>query len=150
MKNNSNEFQNKLVDPYVGIGFALELLKASPYHRNKELGAYFRSQILQPLTIKQIKFYTTMDGLPCGMIVWARISEEVRREIHLTGRSLSSNEWSCGKHVFINDFIDMANNSRAMIRDMMSNVVPDAKIASSLRRNSDGSVRKVNRWSRRL
>jgi cytolysin-activating lysine-acyltransferase len=151
MKNNSNrENLARIVDPYVGIGYALELLGQSDYHRAKDLGEYFASQILPPLSNQQIKFYTTPQGYPCGMVSWARLSREIKEEVHETGRSLKLEEWNCGTHVFINDFIALTNDARPIISDMMCNVVPDVSSASSIRRHSDGSVKKINYWTKRI
>ena len=75
-------------------------------------------------------------------------TKEVKEDLLESERPLKPSEWGSGEHVFINDFIATRKNSRHIIRDMMTNEVPDAATASSLRRNPDGSVNKINRWFR--
>jgi cytolysin-activating lysine-acyltransferase len=83
------------------------------------------------------------------MVIWAMISGQVESELHETGRQLSPEEWDCGDLLFINDFVAKGIRSQEIIRDMMTNVVPNALYASSIRRRPDGSIRKVNRWTKR-
>jgi cytolysin-activating lysine-acyltransferase len=140
---------NQSIDPYVSVGCALELLRQSSYHKKFSLGAYFHNQILPPLSKQQIRFYFLDDNILCGMVIWAMISDQVESELHQTGRQLKTEEWDCGNIMFINDFISKGMRPQKIITDMMTNVVPSALYASSIRRHVDGSIRKVNRWSKR-
>ena len=80
------------------------------------------------------------------MVTWAWLSAKVEREIHASGRSLSRSEWACGDRLFFNDWITPYGNIREVAHDMTHNIFPD-QIATSLRRNMDGSVRRINRWT---
>jgi cytolysin-activating lysine-acyltransferase len=56
------------VDCYSGVGYALELLAQSEYHRQFPVGDYLRVEILPPLWHGQIRFYLELcpkvgDGL---------------------------------------------------------------------------------------
>jgi cytolysin-activating lysine-acyltransferase len=141
-------FGREELDLYLSLGYTLELLTISDYHKTYSVHEYFSRQILPPLALGQVKFYLDEDGSPVGMVSWARISEEVKEDLLESERPLKPSEWGSGEHVFINDFIATRKNSRHIIRDMMTNEVPDAATASSLRRNPDGSVNKINRWFR--
>ncbi|MEC4766474.1 toxin-activating lysine-acyltransferase [Halomonas sp. CUBES01] len=134
------------IDYYTSVGYALELLAQSEYHRQFELGDYFCTEILPPLGCNQARFYVTSEGLPTGMVTWAWLSEEVERDVHATGRALEQGEWSSGDRLFFNDWITPYGNTREIVYDMTHNLFPNY-IATSLRRRHDGSVRSIKRWT---
>ncbi|KPD10803.1 toxin-activating lysine-acyltransferase [Phaeobacter sp. 11ANDIMAR09] len=136
------------LDSYASTGFALELLARSPYHGQHKLGDYYRTEILPAIWSHQIRFYLDERGVPAAMITWAWINESVEKEIHATGRALSRDEWQCGDRMFMNDWVAPYGGVRHYVRDMMNNVFPKVRTASSVRRNLDGSVRRVNHWKR--
>ena len=133
------------IDLYAGVGYALELLAQSEYHRTRRLGDYFRTEILPALRCGQSRFHVTEDCVPTALVTWAWLSKEVETDVHATGRALFHDEWMCGDRLFINDWIAPYGNVRALTHDIGNNVFPD-NVATSLRRNPDGSVRRVNRW----
>ena len=133
------------LDYYICVGYALELLSKSPYHLQHDIGEYFRTEVLPAIWNNQIRFYVTDAGIPTAMLTWAWLSEEVEAELHETGRSLSREEWKCGDRLFINDLAAPYENSREVIKDIKNNFFADHCV-TSLRRNMDGSVRRVNRW----
>lgn len=134
------------LDHYAAAGFALELLAQSEYHRQFPLGAYFEVEILPALWRNQARFYLTAEGVPTALVTWAWLSEEVERDVHTTGRALLAEEWKCGERHFYNDWISPYGNIREFVHDITHNVFPDI-ISTSLRRNLDGSVRRVSRWT---
>lgn len=134
------------IDRYAAVGFATELLAQSPYHRQFPLMDYLDVEVLPALEASQARFYLTQDGIPTALVTWAWLSEAVERDVHATGRSLAANEWNCGERHFFNDWITPYGNIREVMHDISHNVFPDT-IATSLRRNMDGSVRRINRWT---
>ena len=136
------------IDNYASAGFALELLARSPYHRQQKLGDYYRTEILPAIWTQQIRFYLTEEGVPAAMVTWAWVNEDVEKDLHATGRSLGQGEWQCGKRMFMNDWVPPYGGLGHYVRDMMDNVFPNVEFASSMRRNLDGSVRRINRWHR--
>lgn len=134
------------IDYYASVGYALELLAQSEYHRQFEVGEYFRIEILPAIWCGQIRFYLTSEGIPTAMATWAWLSEETERDVHATGRALNEDEWNCGKRLFFNDWITPYGNIREVLHDMTHNTFPN-EVATSLRRNPDGSVRRINRWT---
>lgn len=134
------------VDYYASVGYALELLAQSRYHRQYRLGDYFRVEILPALGCGQLRFYLTPEGVPTAMVTWAWVSVDVESDIHATGRALSRDEWNCGNRLFFNDWITPYGNIREVLHDMTHTIFPD-QVATSLRRNPDGSVRRVCRWT---
>ncbi|MBK5933385.1 cytolysin-activating lysine-acyltransferase [Rhodovulum imhoffii] len=134
------------IDYYASVGYALELLAQSEYHRQFKLGDYLRVEILPALWCGQARFYVTNEGIPTAMVTWAWLSPEVERDVHKTGRALANEEWNCGDRLFFNDWITPFDNIREVLHDMTHNIFPD-EVATSLRRNHDGTVRRINRWT---
>jgi cytolysin-activating lysine-acyltransferase len=134
------------IDYYGSVGYALELLAQSEYHRQFPLGDYFRAEILPALWCGQARFYLTQEGIPTAMVTWAWLSEPVERDVLATGRALARDEWQSGEHLFFNDWITPFGNMREVAHDFMHNIFPNS-VASSIRRNPDGTVRRVNRWT---
>lgn len=134
------------IECYSGVGYALELLAQSEYHCQFPVGDYLRVEILPPLWHGQIRFYLSPQGCPTGMITWAWLSDDVLQDVLASGRALAPDEWNCGSQHFFNDWITPHNNIREIMQDMTTNVFPDT-IATSIRRNPDGTIRRINRWT---
>ncbi|WP_299202176.1 toxin-activating lysine-acyltransferase [uncultured Tateyamaria sp.] len=135
------------LDYYLSTGYALDLLARSPYHKQQQLGHYFRTEILPPLWENQVKFYVTKNYIPTAMVTWAWLNEDVERDVHGSGRTLKHEEWNCGRRLFFNDWITPYGNVREVLHDVLRNLFPDEKSATSIRRNMDGSVRRICRWT---
>ena len=103
------------IDHYARVGYALELLAQSEYHRKFSVGDYFRLEILPALWSGQASFYLTHEGVPTALVTWAWLSEEVECDVHATGRLLAREEWSCGDRLFFNDWITPHGNVREVI-----------------------------------
>lgn len=136
------------IDFYSGLGFALELLANSDYHRRFPCRDYFQVEILPPLWRGQVRFHLSESGEPTAMVTWAWLSEDSEREVHATGRALRQDEWSGGERLFFNDWIAPYGNVLDVLRDIDRNVFPN-EVGTSMRRNPDGSVRRINRWKGR-
>lgn len=136
------------LDYYTSTGFVLALLAQSPYHRRYEFGTYFRTEILPAMHANQIQLYHSDAGVPQAMVTWAWISETVETEMIMTGRSLRPNEWCSGDRLLFNDGIVIDVKLRDVMKDLMEHTFAGVPSAISLRRNPDGSVRRVNRWTR--
>jgi cytolysin-activating lysine-acyltransferase len=134
------------VDFYAGVGYALVLLAKSAYHQRFPVRDYFAVEILPALHHGQCKFYLSRDGQAKALVTWAWLSEEVEKQIHATGRALQLCEWDCGNRLFFNDWITPYDNIKHVLRNMSQKVFPD-EVATSLRRNPDGTVRRINRWT---
>jgi cytolysin-activating lysine-acyltransferase len=133
------------IDAYAAAGFALELLAASPYHKQHPVGSYMRTEILPAFRRGQVRYYLSENNVPTGMVTWAWLSEEVERDVHASGRSLVDAEWQSGDRLFFNDFVAPYGNAKGVLHELTHTIFPD-RCASSLQRNMDGSVRKVQRW----
>ena len=137
------------LDIYTSFGLVLELLSRSEYHEQQHLVGYIRKNIIPAIQCRQIKIYVDSTGIPVAFISWAKITDKVMREVHQIGRSLRNSEWNCGENIFFNDFIAPYGHSKQVVKDIRyNNIVPVGAIATSVRHNLDGSVRKINRWPR--
>ncbi|EKF17517.1 toxin-activating lysine-acyltransferase [Nitratireductor pacificus] len=137
------------IDLYAGIGYALELLARSDYHRAFPASPYIAVEILPPLNRGQFRFYLADDHVPQGMVTWAWLDGAVEEEILQTCRALHAHEWNCGPCLFINDFIAPHGNSRAVIHDLKSCGFLTERV-SGIRRHRDGSLRCVKNSRVRL
>ncbi len=146
----ANECANREVriDPYAAVGYALELLVLSDYHKDFSVRDYLNVEILPPVLRGQAHFHLAKEGVPLAMVTWAWLSPEVEREVLETGRALRENEWKCGDRLFFNDWIAPFGHSREVMRHLRKNVFPGISMASGVRRNQDGSIRRIGRGIR--
>ncbi len=125
------------LDLYSCVGYSLELLAKSEYHKDFDMGAYLEEEVLPAIELGQARFYLTAEGIPTGFVTWAWLSETVRNEVHKTGRGLEQHEWQCGPHLFANDFVTPYGTIKHVVKDLATNLFPN-EIATSLRRHPDG------------
>ncbi|MDX8352565.1 toxin-activating lysine-acyltransferase [Cognatiyoonia sp. IB215182] len=127
------------------LGLFLQQMATSDYHRQFDLSYYLPTEILPPLSRGQIHLYVDEACAPVGCITWAWISTSTRDDLHKSGRAMHESEWNSGPHLFFNDWFATRQAMKPLMAEMTGAVFPD-QIASSLRRNPDGSVRRVNQW----
>lgn len=132
-------------DMLTALGLAIHHLAQSPYHRQFPLFAYLPIEILPPLRAGQLRSYIGINGEPFGMIAWAKLSDDIRDDVHASGRPIQPNEWCSGPNPFVNDWISEAPAFAPMKAEIRDTIFPN-DIFTSIRRNSNGSVRRVNRW----
>lgn len=132
-------------DVLTALGVTIHQLAGSPYHQQFLLSRYLPVEILPALENGQIRCYSDISGEPMGIVTWAWLEEKIVPEIHATGRSLASQEWVGGAHLFFNDWITDRQAFRPAMNEMCG-VLFSERFATSIRRNQDGSVRKINRW----
>jgi len=136
------------IDPYAAAGYAVELLAFSDYHGNFPVGGYLNVEILPPVLRGQAHFHLAKEGIPLAMVTWAWLNSEVEREVLSTGRALEADEWKCGDRLFFNDWVVPFGHNREVMWHLRRNVFPEISRASGVRRNRDGSVRRVGRCAR--
>lgn len=132
-------------DALTALGMTIQQLAASPYHQQFKLSYYLPVEILPPLKAEQFRCFLDAEGCPIGLTTWAWLSDRQKQDIHKTGRELHPEEWTGGQHPFVNDWITEPAAFRAVMTEKRDVIFPD-HIVSSLRRNPDGSVRRVNKW----
>ena len=141
----SDSAAHESFDAFAAIGLAVHHLSQSTYHRNFKLSYYLPVEILPAIKTGQLETFVLEDGTPVGLVTWARLSKSSEKDIFATGRALRECEWRSGTRLFFNDWITERSAFRRIVRELSSNVFPH-DIASSLRRNQNGTVRRINRW----
>lgn len=132
-------------DALTSLGLIIQQLSKSPYHQQFKLSYYLPVEVIPPLTAQQAVCFIENRSFPLGLVTWAWLSEQTKNKVHKTGCALRLENWSEGKNLFFNDWITDKRCFRAAMKFMTHDMFPD-QTASSLRRNTDGSVRKINRW----
>jgi cytolysin-activating lysine-acyltransferase len=128
------------------LGMFIDLLARSQYHRAFPLAWYLKTEILPPLDRGQARLYCDPQGVAHGAVTWAWMSSACLAKVEQNGRSLRLAEWTNGTRLFFNDWLSFGSAFRPMMTDLTSRVFPD-QVATSLRRNPDATVRRVNRWT---
>ncbi len=128
------------------MGWAVDLLGASDYHRTQKLCQYLAVEIIPPFLASQVRFWLSPDGIPVAFATWAFLTADCEEEVLRTGRALRDDEWTAGHRLFFNDWVSPYGHLREVVHDMTHHVFPD-HVATSLRRHTDGSKRRVNRWT---
>lgn len=132
-------------DALAAMGMAIQLLSTSTYHSQFTLSDYLPIEIIPPLKFRQLQCFVGSDGEPLGMVSWAWLSKLTQKNVHQYGRVLQGTEWQSGKYLFFNDWVVDANIFRLVVSHIKNKVFPN-EVASSLRRNADGSIRRINQW----
>ena len=127
------------------IGCATELYARSPYHFDYDLAVGVDEDISPPVTHKQIKLYFNQNGVPNALVTWAWLTNESLKQVTIDDGGLEYDEWRSGPNLFLHDWIAPDGNLRKITRDMKESVFPN-ETATSIRRNHDGSIRRVSQW----
>ena len=135
-------------DALTALGMTIQQLSKTPYHQQFNLSYYLPVEILPALTAMQHMCFCDIEGVPLGLVTWAWLAERTKNAVHKTGRALGMQEWVGGGNLFFNDWITDKRAFKAAMKFMIRDMFSDQRTASSLRRNTGGSVRKINRWVR--
>jgi cytolysin-activating lysine-acyltransferase len=100
---------------------------------------------------KQIAiFCDAYSGDPVGYITWAFLASDVEhRWLSDPKVMLHFSEWNEGDNLWIMDFLALPGRCEDIVEFIEENMFSDHLQAYSVRRNSDGVVRKVSCWKRR-
>jgi len=133
-------------DALTALGLMIAQLARAPYHQQFSLRTYLPIDILPPLQCGQAQVFIDSNTDPVGAVTWAWISDMAESRLHQTGHALAEGDWSGGDRLFFNDWLAAPDAIRPIVRYMTQDVFP-SETATSLRRNLDGSVRRINRWT---
>lgn len=102
------------------------------------------------LTNQLAVFYRGNDGCPVGYITWALLAQDVeQRWINDPHVILHESEWNEGENLWIMDFLALPSYCADIVEYIDRSMFEGRTEAYSLRRNKDGSVRKISCWKRR-
>jgi cytolysin-activating lysine-acyltransferase len=131
----------KLAPPqmHLLIGEVASLMMASKVHRHLQVRD-IADIMLPALNLNQFRIYRKPDHAPVALVTWAYFSAEVEKA-YLGGRALLSEaERTSGDILYITDFIAPYGHAKQVIRDLRTNVFPNAH-AKALRFVEHGKTR---------
>lgn len=105
--------------------------------------------LVPPLTVSQFKIYINDRGEPDAFVTWALVDDACHEAMLADGRNPPPNCWHSGPHLWFIDIVAPHRNTRQIIRDLQRNHFPD-RHAHSIKRNPDGSVKRVKVWRNAL
>ena len=132
------------LDLYSRIGIAALLLEKSPYHSQWPLYDA-EIELVPPMHLDQCKFYFDPQQNPVAFVTWSNITQDTKTKLVEHGGQMAWEDWNNGPLLLFNDFVAPFGHTREILKDLRSQEWPN-KIAFSLRRAQDGSVKKVNYW----
>lgn len=127
------------------LGMMMWLMKHADYHRQWPLWSV-DTNIVPALLHGQIKLYFDEDQNPVGFASWAWLNDSAREQVLTDEEPLSLEQWSSGEHLLFVDFVAPWGHTKNIVIDLKTHVFPEHCHAFSLRRNRDGSIRKVDYW----
>jgi cytolysin-activating lysine-acyltransferase len=106
--------------------------------------------IRPPVLLDQIVFFRDSIGPEIGYMTWAYLTQDTeRRFINDPDAPLHLSEWNEGDRLWIMDMVVTNDSTKRYILQALRELLPSHGSAKSLRRFSDGSVRKLVMWRRR-
>lgn len=102
------------------------------------------------IVLRQIRFFFDNVGEPIGYMTWALLAPDVEKRITTDPRFLlHDSEWNEGERLWIIDFVAPGGMAKEVLRYAEQDMFKAFSEAHYVRRNSDGSVKKVRLWRRR-
>lgn len=131
-------------------GVVAYLMATSKQYRSYPLGS-LTVWIDPPIFTDQLAvFYRWNDSEPVGYVTWALLAPDVEhRWLHDPQVLLHPSEWNEGENLWIMDFLALPGYCEDIVEFIEQNLFAGYSEARSVRRNADGTVRKVSTWRRR-
>ena len=135
------------------FGFIVELISQSDYHSSWSMKQFY-FHFLPPLSNDQAIIYFDKDSKPLGVMTWAFLDEEISAYMVDPRFVLQANQWDGGNVLWFVDVICPFGHVYSMISEVVDpclNICHRLKTfdsVRSIRRNMDGSPRKVYCWNR--
>lgn len=137
-ENNTDPFE---LGPYESLGMMAWLMSHADYHSRWPLWS-FKDDILPPLLNSQYRIYLDEHNNPVGFVTWAWLNQTGKQKALMQSGCLALKDWNAGEHLMINDFVAPWGHARQMATDLRRGLFTKAR-GFALRRNPDGSVRKM-------
>lgn len=130
------------------LGAVVSLMVRDKVYRHFPM-ACLEAWVRPALQLKQIKIFYGENGGPAGYMTWAYLAPDVeRRWIHDADVMFHISEWNEGEALWIMDFVAPTGYAPMMWRHARDELFADFGEVRWLRRNKDGSVKKVSVWKR--
>lgn len=105
--------------------------------------------LIPALHAGQCKVYFDERGRPIAFITWALVDNECHEILFRHGKNPPANRWQSGGNLWFIDIVAPLGNTLHIVRDMQRNHFPHLH-AHSIKRNPDGSVKRVKSGEIRL
>ena len=126
------------------LGAMTALALSSPLHCGWAVSA-LGLNFMPALRAGQCKIYFD-EGEPRAFATWALVDEERDRDLRTLGRTPPPDLWSSGGNLWLIDVVAPFGGSRRVVRDLRRNHFADFAVAYAVRRNPDGSVKRISEW----
>lgn len=130
-------------DNTFALGAAVGLAVHSPYHRKWKVASVERL-IVSAIELNQFVLYTDIDR-PVGFVSYAFLSPDVERKILGRTGSMERADWNSGPQPWVIDVLAPFGHGPSIVTDLRKTQFPDS-IVMSIRRTTDGAIRRVNMW----
>ena len=98
----------------------------------------------------QMHLFKDSEGNPFGYMTWAYLASDAERRLLCDPEVLLHiSEWNEGEALWILDFVVVTGNVKEAIRQAFD-LFPSFVEAKSIRRDENGTVRKLTTWKRRI
>lgn len=131
------------------IGAAVNLMSRSAVYCGYPIACV--SEWIKPaVLLDQILFFRNPDGPIVGYMTWAYLAEDTEeRLINDPNVLFHLSEWNEGDRLWIMDLVVLNGEARRFVLQALKGLFPRHSVARSLRRQADGTVKKVVTWRRR-
>jgi len=132
------------------IGYAAMLMVVNGQLGRRPL-RYLR-QVVEPAVIQRnIKFYFNEEGSLVGYVVWARLAEDVEREVLASGEfALHESEWNEGGSFWIVDLVAPYGHFKYIARDLRDTVCAGEPTVRYLRHKGGACIAREAARPRRV
>jgi cytolysin-activating lysine-acyltransferase len=136
--------QVKVLTALESLGSMTFLALRSPVHRNW-LISDIETNYVPALKFGQCKIYFASPEKPIAFVTWAFLDDSTHAQLLEDGRTPHESKWTTGENLWFIDVVAPYGDSVKVIRDMRQNYF-SGRHAHSIRRNTDGSIRRFQQW----
>lgn len=133
------------IDYFEALGMLTELALHSALHRNWFV-ADIGTNIVPALRAGQCKIYFDEHRLPTSFATWALVDDDGHAALKSHGRTPAPDRWTSGAHLWFIDVVAPFGNARQVVRDLQRQHFSHVPVAHAVRRNADGSMRRIQTW----
>lgn len=127
------------------LGEVMWLLLQSPLHRLLTVAAA-EAFFVAPLGMGRLRFFRR-GAAPVGLVTVAHLSAEAEARYLAGEEPLRPGDWASGPQLWFIDMIAPFGDGRAISSDMRRRI-PPGQVGKATRRNADGSLKRVVRYTR--
>lgn len=141
----SSDHEACLTEYFAKVGIVASLMGASPRYCTYPVACI--ALWLEPaIRHEQFYIFRNESAAPVGYVTWAWLAADTEhRLLNDPDVLLHISEWNEGDRLWILDFVLISGDVRSRIREA-AGLFKQSACARSVRRNDDGTVRRVTTW----